>query len=43
MDQLLRFDLPLDLNLLEQVVSSLYQGSSPDQVVLDQQEGVPRA
>jgi hypothetical protein len=32
MDQLLRFDLPLDLNLLEQVVSSLYQGSSPDQV-----------
>ena len=32
MEALLRFDVPLDLNLLEQVVSSLYQGSSPQQV-----------
>ena len=33
MDALLRFDLPLDLNLLEQVVNSLYQGVTPEQVL----------
>ena len=31
-DALLRFDLPLDLTLLEQVVSSLYAATSPEQV-----------
>mmetsp|Transcript_46953 Transcript_46953/g.93552 ORF Transcript_46953/g.93552 Transcript_46953/m.93552 type:complete len:1107 (-) Transcript_46953:612-3932(-) len=36
MDALLRFDVPLDLSLLEQVVSSLYQGSSPQQIAESQ-------
>ena len=31
-ESLLRFDVPLDMNLLEQVVGTLYTGSSPDQV-----------
>ena len=36
----LRFDLPLDLALLEQVVSSLYQGTSPEQVHMAPNTGV---
>jgi hypothetical protein len=32
MEALLRFDLPLDVSLLEQVVGAVYQGSSPEQI-----------
>ena len=32
MEALLRFDLPLDVALLEQVVSAVYQGTSPEQI-----------
>ena len=35
MEALLRFDLPLDLILLEQVVSSLYSAITPEQVTTE--------
>mmetsp|Transcript_27650 Transcript_27650/g.70461 ORF Transcript_27650/g.70461 Transcript_27650/m.70461 type:complete len:1107 (+) Transcript_27650:54-3374(+) len=35
-EALLRFDLPLDLSLLESVVSTLYAGSSPEQIQASQ-------
>ena len=32
MEALLHFEVPLDVNLLEQVVTAVYQGTSPDQI-----------